>query len=108
MKLLGRVFLVLVVLAFALAGVSYGSEGQVTIKRDNFGVGHVYADTVYGLYYGYGYAVAQDRLFQMEMAKRSTQGKVAEVLGSRAARTKRLHRSARDQKPALRRSTQNV
>ena len=83
MKLLGGVFSILVVLAFTLTGVSYGSEGEVTIKRDNFGVGHVYADTVYGVYYGYGYAVAQDRLFQMEMAKRSTQGKVAEVLGEK-------------------------
>jgi len=27
------------------------------------------------------YSVAQDRLFQMEMAKRSTQGSVSEVLG---------------------------
>ena len=34
-----------------------------------------------GIFYGYGYAVAQDRLFQMEMARRSTQGRVAEVLG---------------------------
>ncbi|MEX1349618.1 MAG: penicillin acylase family protein, partial [Desulfobacterales bacterium] len=81
MKLLGSAVSVLVLLAFALIGVSYGDEGQVIIKRDNYGVGHVYADTVFGLYYGYGYAVAQDRLFQMEMAKRSTQGKVAEVLG---------------------------
>ena len=72
MKLLGSAVSVLVVLAFALTGVSYGGEGQVIIKRDNYGVGHVYADTVYGVYYGYGYAVAQDRLFQMEMAKRST------------------------------------
>ncbi len=73
MKLLRSILSVTVVLSFALTGVLYGSEGgEVTIKRDNYGVGHVYADTVYGLYYGYGYAVAQDRLFQMEMAKRST------------------------------------
>ncbi len=84
MKLLRSILSVTVVLSFALTGVLYGSEGgEVTIKRDNYGVGHVYADTVYGLYYGYGYAVAQDRLFQMEMAKRSTQGKVAEVFGEK-------------------------
>jgi penicillin amidase len=50
--------------------------------RDNHGVPHIYADDVYGLYFGYGYAVAQDRLFQMEMTRRSTQGTVAEVLGA--------------------------
>lgn len=53
----------------------------VRIVRDTYGVPHIYADTVFGLFYGYGYAVGQDRLFQMEMARRSTQGKVAEVLG---------------------------
>lgn len=63
--------------------VVLGAERQLTIKRDNFGVPHIYANTAYGLFYGYGYAVAQDRLFQMEMAKRSTQGKVAEVLGEK-------------------------
>lgn len=54
---------------------------QVRIVRDNFGIPHVYASTVRDLFYGYGYAVGQDRLFQMEMSKRSTQGTVAEVLG---------------------------
>jgi len=57
------------------------ARGQVTIRRDGYGMPHVYANTVYGIFYGYGYAVAQDRLFQMEMARRSTQGRVAEVLG---------------------------
>ena len=59
------------------------AANSVTIKRDEYGVPHVYASTVYGLFYGYGYAVAQDRLFQMEMAKRSTQGTVSEVLGDK-------------------------
>jgi len=54
---------------------------SVEIRRDTYGMPHVYAATARGLFYGYGYAVAQDRLFQMEMARRSTQGKVAEVLG---------------------------
>jgi len=53
----------------------------VNILRDEFGTPHIYADTTYELFYGYGYSVAQDRLFQMEMAKRSTQGSVSEVLG---------------------------
>ena len=54
---------------------------EVRIVRDDYGAPHIYADTVFGLFYGYGYAIAQDRLFQMEMARRSTQGRVAEVLG---------------------------
>lgn len=62
---------------------SPAASKAVTIRRDGYGMPHVYADTVYGLFYGYGYAVAQDRLFQMEMARRSTQGQVAEVLGEK-------------------------
>lgn len=54
---------------------------QITIKRDQHGTPHIYADTTYGLFFGYGYAIAQDRLFQLEMARRSALGQVAEVLG---------------------------
>ena len=57
------------------------TQKQITIKRDGFGTPHVYANDTYGLFYGYGYAVATDRLFQMEMSKRTGQGTVAEVLG---------------------------
>ncbi|WP_166267198.1 penicillin G acylase [Providencia sp. M-27] len=60
---------------------SFSQSTQIKIERDNYGVPHIYANDTYSLFYGYGYAVAQDRLFQMEMAKRSTQGTVSEVLG---------------------------
>lgn len=57
------------------------TQESVEIRRDHYGMPHVYAKTTFGLFHGYGYVVAQDRLFQMEMARRSTQGRVAEVLG---------------------------
>lgn len=56
---------------------------DITIKRDEYGVPQIYAPTTYGLFYGYGYAIAQDRLFQLEMARRSTEGSVSEVLGEK-------------------------
>ncbi|HYO85325.1 MAG TPA: penicillin acylase family protein [Dermatophilaceae bacterium] len=56
--------------------------GAVTIKRDGYGIPHVYAATTRDLFRGYGFAVAQDRLFQMEMSRRATTGTVCEVLGS--------------------------
>ena len=74
-------------LCVAMAATATGAaetgqaDRSVTIKRDTYGVPHVYADSVYGLFFGYGYAVAEDRLFSMAMAKRSGQGRVAEVLG---------------------------
>ena len=59
------------------------AQNEVVIKRDNYGVPHIYAQTVYGLFYGYGYAIAQDRLFSMEMARYSGQGRVSEFLGEK-------------------------
>ena len=56
-------------------------RADVEILRDRFGVPHIYADSIHDLFFGYGYAVAEDRLFQLEMAKRSVNGTVAEVLG---------------------------
>ncbi|KQN42271.1 penicillin amidase [Pseudomonas sp. Leaf48] len=54
---------------------------DVTIKRDEYGTAHVYASEVYGVFYGYGYAIAQDRLYQLEISRLSTQGQVAQALG---------------------------
>ncbi len=54
---------------------------RITILRDSYGVPHVYADTTHDLFTGYGYVIAEDRLYQMEMARRSVTGTVAEVLG---------------------------
>mgnify|MGYP005842697727 CR=1 FL=1 len=64
------------------AGATGPKEG-VTIHRDAYSVPHVYADTVYDLFFGFGYVVAQDRLFQLEMFRRTTEGTVSEVLGSK-------------------------
>lgn len=68
-------------------------DARVTIKRDRWGVPHVYADTTRDLFHGYGYAVAEDRLFQMEMAKRSVLGTTAEVLGEAGTAHDRLTRA---------------
>lgn len=70
------------------------AHGSVTIKRDGYGVPHIYAKTTYGLLYGFGYAVAEDQLFQMEMLRRTARGSVAEVLGSKYLDQDRAVRSA--------------
>lgn len=71
----------LMVIALGIGSTAAQAQSKVEIIRDDWGVPHVYAEDVYGLYAGYGYAVAQDRLFQMEMSRRSVLGTVAEVLG---------------------------
>ena len=70
-----RRFLVPVILGLSPLAASAASD--VTILRDEWGIPQVYADDVYGLYAGFGYAVAEDRLFQMEMARRSVLGTVS-------------------------------
>jgi len=57
--------------------------GQVTIFRDNYGIPHIFGKTIEEVFYGYGYALAQDRLFQMEILRRSYYGRTAEIYGPR-------------------------
>lgn len=54
---------------------------QVTIKRDAYGVPHVYADDVYSLFWGNGYAQAQDRLFQIDVLRHVGKGEAARFVG---------------------------
>src|SRR5882757_2432700 len=56
--------------------------GPVEIKRDRAGVPHIYADSTRDLYFGLGFAMAQDRLWQMDRLRRRALGRQAEILGS--------------------------
>lgn len=53
----------------------------VRIYRDDFGIPHIFAETNRGLFEAYGYAVAQDRLWQLELNRRAARGRLAEVFG---------------------------
>ena len=61
-----------------------GLQKPVKVLRDRWGVAHIYAQNQHDLFFAQGYVVAQDRLFQMELWKRSGQGRLAEVLGPEA------------------------
>ena len=54
---------------------------HVRITRDDFGVPHLKANTLYDVGYGTGVAQAQDRLFQMEFVRKSATGHLAEIAG---------------------------
>ena len=58
-----------------------GLEHPVSVLRDRWGVAHIYAQNQHDLFFAQGFVAAQDRLFQMELWKRSGQGRLAEVLG---------------------------
>lgn len=73
---------------------------QVKIQRDQWGIPHIYAKSNRDLFFGLGFAMAQDRLFQLDYLRRKGLGRLAEVLGSSSleqdlvARTVGLHRIA--------------
>jgi len=58
-----------------------GLDSTVEVRRDRWGVPHIYARTTHDLFFAQGYVVAQDRLWQMEMWRRAGEGRLAEVLG---------------------------
>jgi penicillin amidase len=62
----------------------HGLQQIVRVQRDRWGVAHIYAQNQHDLFFSQGFVVAQDRLFQMELWKRSGQGRLAEILGPSA------------------------
>jgi acyl-homoserine lactone acylase PvdQ len=83
--------------------VTAAVRAGVVIERDHWGIPHVFADRQGDLWFGFGYAMAQDRLFQMDYLRRKGLGRLAEVLGPAGlpsdvvARTVGLNRIARDE-----------
>jgi penicillin G amidase len=63
------------------------SAEDVEIRRDRFGVPHVFADTREGVSYGAGYALAQDRLWQMHVFRHIAKGRISDLFGPIALET---------------------
>ncbi len=74
-----------------------GLAGEVTILRDTFGIPHIFAENEKDLYRAVGFAMAQDRLWQMDLLRRVTQGRLSEILGNKMAETDLLMRALRIQ-----------
>src|SRR3954447_20981627 len=66
---------------FKLPGSVELPRAGVKIVRDRYGVPAVTGTTLQGMWWGAGYAMAQDRLFQIEIFRRAAEGRLAEVLG---------------------------
>lgn len=56
-------------------------EQDVSVTRDDKGVPHIFAQTDADLYRAQGYIQAQDRLFQMDLARRQASGRLSEIIG---------------------------
>ena len=68
-------------LALLAAAALASCSPPVEIVLDDHGVTHVYAATDADAWYGAGYQMAADRMFQMEMLRRFARGELSAVLG---------------------------
>lgn len=72
-----------------------GLDSAVEVRRDTWGVPHIYAKTQHDLFFAQGFVAAQDRLWQMEMWRRAGEGRLAEVLGPAYVERDRIARALR-------------
>ncbi len=72
-----------------------GLTADVTVIRDSFAIPHIYAENEHDLYLAVGYAMAQDRLWQMDLLRRVTQGRLSEIFGKDLVDADLLFRSLR-------------
>ena len=68
-------------------------DDDVEVTRDGVGVPHITAKSEEDLYRAQGYVQAQDRLFQMDLARRQASGTLAEVVGASAVETDKYFRT---------------
>ena len=116
MKILKKVLLViLLIIVIAIIGAfiflnsikkgalpDYNSEvqiegltGQVEVIRDSLAIPHIYASNEKDLYTAVGYTMAQDRLWQMDLLRRVTTGRLSEIFGADMVNADQLLRALR-------------
>ncbi len=68
-------------------------RAAVEIRRDRWGVPHIRAETVEDLWFAEGYCHGQDRLWQMELYRLSSSGRISEIAGEEGLPSDRLMRT---------------
>jgi penicillin amidase len=112
MRLFGRLLVGLLLLAVAMLVAAWlllraslprldgevvadALDAPVTLERDALGVATIRGASRTDVAFGTGYAHAQDRYFQMDLARRMSAGRLAELVGDAALdldRRNRIHR----------------
>ena len=97
-KVFSRIIYLILGLAFAIIIIIYGivhiskpsNDGKVvvdeilekvSIQKDQWGIPHIEAKNQHDALFAYGYTVAKDRLFQMDIQRRLARGELSEILG---------------------------
>ncbi|HEX8774227.1 MAG TPA: penicillin acylase family protein [Pyrinomonadaceae bacterium] len=69
------------------------NSDRVGVRRDARGIPYIEASDDADLYFAQGYVVASDRLWQMDLARRTARGELAEIFGHDALELDRTHRT---------------
>lgn len=70
-----------------------GLKGEVKIIRDEKNMPYIYAENRHDVLFGQGFAMAQDRLFQMQLNRMFAEGRIAELAGASALQLDIRHRT---------------
>jgi len=70
-----------------------GLNDEVVVIFDNWGVPHIFAKNLEDAYYAFGYIVARDRLFQMDLIRRVMAGNLSEIVGKAGLSSDIFYRS---------------
>jgi penicillin G amidase len=71
----------------------HGLNSEVTVYRDERGMPHICAKDEHDLYFTTGYVMAQERLWQMDLIRRATTGRLSEIFGEKYVQTDLFLRS---------------
>ncbi|MHA2073362.1 MAG: penicillin acylase family protein, partial [Candidatus Hodarchaeales archaeon] len=64
-----------------------GLINRVEVIRDKWGIPHIYSENDHDLFFAQGFIEAQDRLWQMEINRRTANGTLSELFGDLALET---------------------
>ena len=78
-----------------------GLQDEVVVYYDSLIIPHIYAKNETDLYKTVGYMMAQERLWQMDLLRRVTLGRLSEIFGSEYVKTDLLLRSLRNSKKSF-------
>src|SRR6185436_14149060 len=70
-----------------------GLRSPVTVRRDDRGIPYIEASNDEDLYFAQGYVTASDRLWQMDLQRRSARGELSEIFGQATLAQDKLHRT---------------
>jgi penicillin amidase len=68
-------------------------QDEVKIKYNKIGIPHIYSNNEPDLFFGIGYASAENRLWQMDYLRKISQGRLSEIFGEKYILTDKFFRA---------------